>query len=249
MAKYNLIIITALLFSFSCSSQSKKKNNEFDEFRSKFLVATLPYNSSHLNKNSTYISLASKANKLNRDLCAKYFFNDDLSKIKYRYENFNMEEGRSLGMVEEEYNFYPAFRIENKDITLLGYLRTSVDTYEYFVAAFEAKQFKVMDVLQINRVDDEFEVELIEASFITEDLNVHVFKYTVNPEYRKAQKTKNEKVDDKTLITYTIYQVDKIKKKFELLKSETSTSKCSVSDFQQHKTECADGDPFQELLK
>jgi hypothetical protein len=54
---------------------------------------------------------------------------------------------------------------------------------------------------------------------------------------------------NKTLITHSRLQLNSIKEKYELMKTENVKSKCSVSDFQRQEPECLKDDLFQKNLK
>ncbi|MBY0435739.1 MAG: hypothetical protein K2U26_16695 [Cyclobacteriaceae bacterium] len=233
-----------ILFNFICCSQPKNKATEFNKFKLLFPIQQLPYNSSTLSNYSVYSILESEANKLDNTSCVKYFFNNDVLKTTYKYESFNMETGESKGMIQDEYSFYPAFRFETKEYVVLGFLKTSISTHEFYIAILKSNESISTDILEINRINEELLPELFEFSTVDKNLGVSVFKYEQSPEYWKDIKSKDKNSVNKTLITHRVFQLDKLKGKFKLIKSDSSRSKCTISDFQSKKTRCSEDDPF-----
>jgi hypothetical protein len=237
------ISIVFIIINFNGLSQTK--SIEFENFKAMFPVKNLPYNTSSLNKYKKYDSISTSKYMLDNNECIKYFFHGDKTRNSYKYESFNMETGEGTGQKVYEYSFYPVFRLENKEWLMLGFLRDDMNDYRYYLALYRHGQSKINDLVEINRVNEALLPDLFEYSLVEKNLNIKIIKYELNPKYREEIKTKDKLLVDKTLITFSILQLNGTTAKYELVKTEIAKSKCAVSDFQLQKPECAQENPFQ----
>jgi hypothetical protein len=180
--RHHIVSFALMMLVFQINAQSNDER-DFVNFLSKFPLLEFPIKTKNLNAYKTYRKIAAKENLLKGGLCAKYFYAGDESKIKFEFESFNMETGKSMGKRTDQFGFYPAFRAEIKEYLLLCFLKTTLTSYEYHLAAFKKEEKNATDILEMNKVNEEQSTELYQYGAMEKNFRVQIFRYEQNPKF------------------------------------------------------------------
>ncbi|HEY0654201.1 MAG TPA: hypothetical protein VGD65_13775 [Chryseosolibacter sp.] len=231
-----LLIIVFSISCFECVSQDRQ---QFDQLKGGFATILIPFNSSSLNDNANLIAISKKTPLSEKDVL-RFVLAGDQQGLQYVFEKYDMETGQSKGTETVKYKFYPAFKIEQKEMWILIVLRTSVDSQSYFLSVYDQKNETSSEAIEINKLDGEEEYKVFKSSYLDNDLKLRVFKYEINREYLKNLKSE----PFKSILTETVYQING---SLKLISTNTTKSRCSVSDFYERNKKCADQDPMRNL--
>lgn len=248
--RYNIVFYFVMISIFEIQGQSNS-GNDFVNFVSKFPLMEFPIKTKHFNDYETFRKVATRVNQLDQNLCATYFFQGDKSKVRSEFESFNMETGASMGKKVDQFGFYPVFRAVSNQYLLLCFMKTTLTSYEYHLAAFKAREETASDVLEINKVNEELSPDLYEFAAIEKSPRIQIFRFEQNPNFWKQKKQNSSGIVPKTLSTYSDFSM--AKGKFKLNNSTTSYSTCTVGEIVSEKIECIANDPlwvqYQEVKR
>jgi len=241
--KGNLFSLLTLFMCLKLTAQPTLRSSEFEKFKSKFSLVKTPYDSRILNKDPMKV-WSVKSNELDLKSCVKFFFGGDPKKAEYRYQKFDMMEGKPLGWVTEEYNFYSVFRIEDERFIFLGFMQSDTYSYQCYLAIFLSKDLVFVDTLKVNEISsDGNPAPYFIASLIDKNL-LSIYKYEITPE-GKLPNDKSIEIN-RTTIRRSIYEIDFDNRKLKRLSYDSILSHCQIEDIFFNKRNCGAEDPMSK---